>query len=248
MVNTTLGIDIGGSAVKGALVNTDTGELASERIRKVTREPLKPKEIVGLIATIQKELKYTGPIGAGFPGIIRHGIVCSSANLHKNWVGEDLPALIRAKTGQQASAINDADAAGLAEMRFGIQEAHNYHVVLFLTIGTGIGSAIFLDGKLLPNTEFGHIEIRGKDAEYRASAAIKRIEKLSWKAWGERFTEVLKKYEFLCSPDLIILGGGVSARFDAFSKYLKVDTKVVPAKLQNLAGIIGAAMAAKESL
>ena len=149
---------------------------------------------------------------------------------------------------RQGDRQNDADAAGLAEMRFGIPEARNKHVVLFLTVGTGIGSAFFLDGKLLPNTELGHVQVRGKDAEYRASAAVKRLEKLSWKAWGERFNEVLQTYEFLFSPDLIILGGGISTRFDDFSKYLKVDTQVLPAKLQNLAGIIGAAMAAREAL
>jgi polyphosphate glucokinase len=244
----TLGIDIGGSAVKGALVDTDSGELASERIRKVTRTILKPKEIVDLIIAIQQELKYSGPIGAGFPGIVRHGIIHSSANLHKAWIGENLGEMLFKATGQKGYVLNDADAAGLAEMRFGIPEARNKHVVLFLTVGTGIGSAFFLDGKLLPNTELGHVEIRGKDAEYRASAAVKRLENLSWKAWGERFNEVLQTYEFLFSPDLIILGGGISARFDDFSKYLKVDTQVLPAKLQNLAGIIGAAMAAREAL
>lgn len=244
----TLGIDIGGSAVKGALINTETGELVSERIRYGNRSVLEPAEIIHTIEKIRSELNYQGIIGAGFPGIVKDGIILSSANLHPEWVNANLAQMITKATHQPAVSINDADAAGLAEMRFGVKAAREKKVVLFLTIGTGIGSALFLNGQLLPNTELGHLKIRGRDAEHRASAAIKRIEKLSWKEWGQRLNEALETYEFLFSPDLFILGGGISAKFDSFSRYLKVSTPVVPAKLQNLAGIIGAAMAAAEAI
>ena len=243
----TLGIDIGGSATKGALVDTTTGTMVSERVRYETKPFEKPKVVIGLIEKIRKELDYRGPIGAGYPGVVKNGIALTAANVHADFVNADLAAWIYKKTEQPAVVINDADAAGLAEMRFGVAEAKNYHVVMFLTIGTGIGSAIFVDGKLMPNTEFGHIKIRGQDAEHMASAAVKAAEKLSWKAWGKRFTEVLETYEFLINPDLFILGGGLSAKFESFAKYLKNPTKTIPAKLENAAGIVGAAMAAHET-
>jgi len=166
--------------------------------------------------------------------------------MNKNFINADLSEMISAKTSLPSIVINDADAAGLAEMRFGVEVAKKYHVVMFITIGTGIGSAIFVDGKLMPNTEFGHLKIRGKDAEHRASDLIRREEKLSWKSWGKRFTEVLATYEFLLNPDLFILGGGISSKFDFFAEYLKNNTKTIPAKLENMAGIVGAAMAAHE--
>lgn len=241
-----LGIDIGGSATKGALVDTLTGELVSERVRIETEAFAKPKVIIAAVDSIRKTLGYQGMIGAGFPGIVKSGVSLTAANMHKSWVNADIAQMITGKTGQGAVVLNDADAAGLAEMRFGNEEARKHHTVLFLTIGTGIGSAIFVKGQLMPNTEFGHLKIRGKDAEHRASDAIRRQEKLSWRKWGERFSEALQTYEFLLNPDLIILGGGLSYRFELFAKYLKTGTRVVPAKLQNLAGIIGAAMAARE--
>lgn len=244
-----LGIDIGGSATKGALVDTETGELTSDRLRIGYKTVQTPAEIIAHIVKIKKDLGYDGPIGAGFPGVVRHGVIRTSANLHKGWIGADLLTMIRQATGQQTvSVINDADAAGLAEIRFGIKRDVSKSTVMFLTLGTGIGSAIFTNGQLMPNTEFGHLQIRGKDAETRASAAAKRIGKYTWKQWAVRLDEVLHVYEFLLGPDLFILGGGISPRFDKFSRYLTVDTEVIPAVLENTAGIIGAAMAVHEDL
>ena len=234
-----LGIDIGGSATKGAIVDTETGLLVSERVRIAYKTIQEPAVIVKSINKIKKELNYEGPIGAGFPGVVKHGQIFTSANLHKDWIGKNLETLIKEKTGQPALVLNDADAAGLAEMRFGDE-------ALFLTIGTGVGTALFVEGKLMPNTELGHIEIRGKEAEHRASGAVKTKEKLSWKEWASRFNNVLLTYEALLNPEIFVLGGGVSADFDKYSKYFTTEAPVVAAKLQNLAGIVGAAMAAHE--
>jgi len=198
------------------------------------------------VEKIRKKLDYHGVIGVGYPGVVKKGIAYTAANLHKNWIGTDIAQLLYNQTGQPVTVINDADAAGLAEMRFGVEDAHLYKTVFFLTVGTGIGSAIFVDGHLLPNTELGHLEVRGEEAEHRASDAVRRQKNLSWKRWGKRFTEVLKTYESLINPDLFIIGGGISSKFENYAEYLKIQTKILPAELENLAGIIGAAMAAKE--
>lgn len=244
----TLGIDIGGSAIKGGLVDLDKGVLVSERVRIETEPMFKPRAAAEIIEKIRKKLDYHGIIGVGYPGVVKKGVAHTAANLHKNWIGTDIAQLLSNQTGQPVTVLNDADAAGLAEMRFGVEDAHLYKSVLFLTVGTGIGSAIFVDGHLLPNTELGHLKIRGKDAEHRASDAVRQREELSWKKWGKRFTEVLQTYEFLINPDLFIIGGGISSKFENYAEYLKIQTKVLPAKLENLAGIIGAAMAAQETL
>ena len=243
----TLGIDIGGSATKGALVDTETGKMVSERIRYETETLVKPREVAALVEKIRKKLGYHGIIGAGYPGVVKNGVAMTAANLHKNWIGTDVAALIFNQTGQVTTVLNDADAAGLAEMRFGVEEARQYKTVLFLTVGTGIGSALFVDGHLIPNTELGHLKIRGKDAAHRASDAVRQRENLSWKKWGKRFTEVLQTYEFLFNPDLFILGGGISSKYESYAEYLKINTKILPAKLENTAGIIGAGMAAHEA-
>jgi polyphosphate glucokinase len=243
----TLGIDIGGSATKGALVDTETGKMVSERIRYETETLVKPREVAALVEKIRKKLGYHGIIGAGYPGVVKNGVAMTAANLHKNWIGTDVAALIFNQTGQVTTVLNDADAAGLAEMRFGVEGARQYKTVLFLTVGTGIGSALFVDGHLIPNTELGHLKIRGKDAEHRASDAVRQRENLSWKKWGKRFTEVLQTYEFLFNPDLFILGGGISSKYESYAEYLKINTKILPAKLENTAGIIGAGMAAHEA-
>ncbi len=243
-----LGIDIGGSATKGALVDTETGQLVSERIRHKSDKSKKPKEIVKDIHKIVKELNYNGIIGAGFPGIVKNGVIGTSANLHKDWIGANLAKMIEDETGNKAFILNDADAAGLAEFRFGSEEAHKANVVLFLTLGTGIGSALFVEGKMLQNTELGHLLLGKYEVEEHASAAVKTREKLTWKQWAERFNEGLKMYEYLFSPDLFILGGGISSHFDEYSNYFTIKTKIIPAKLQNLAGIVGAAVAAQEKL
>ena len=244
----TLGIDIGGSATKGALVDTETGQLVSKRIRYKSDKSKKPKDIVKDIKKIAKALNYDGIIGAGFPGIVKNGVIGTSVNLHKDWVNANLAQMIEEETGNKAFILNDADAAGMAESKFGSEEARITPVVMFLTLGTGIGTAIFVEGNLMQNTELGHMLIGKYTVEQLASAAVKTREKLTWKQWAVRFNEGLKAYEFLLNPDLFILGGGVSARFEKYEKYLNVNTKVIPAQLQNMAGIIGAAVAAKEKL
>jgi polyphosphate glucokinase len=243
----TLGIDIGGSAIKGALVDLEKGMLITERVRFETEPLYKPRTAAELVERIRKKLDYHGVIGVGYPGVVKKGVAVTAANLHPNWIGTDIAQLLSNQTGQPVAVLNDADAAGLAEMRFGVEEARMYKTVLFLTVGTGIGSAIFVDGHLMPNTELGHLKGRGKDAEHRASDAVRQREELSWKRWGKRFTEVLRTYESLLNPDLFIIGGGISSKFENYAEYLKIQTKTVPAKLENLAGIIGAAMAAQET-
>ena len=243
---TTLGIDIGGSGIKGALVDTSSGTLVSDRIRFSTPENPKPKLVAKIIIDIVKKLSYKGIIGAGFPGVVRHGITYTAANIHKDWIGCDANSLVSKVTGYPTFFLNDADAAGLAEMRFGIGKENKKGSVLFITVGTGIGSALFIDGILVPNLELGHLEIKGQEAEHRASDATRQIEKLSWKEWGRKFSRVLNTYEKLFNPDLFILGGGISSRYEKYAHYLDVKTKIMPAKLENLAGIIGAAMAAEE--
>jgi len=244
----TLGIDIGGSGIKGAIVDLKTGELLSERVRIPTPQKSKPKKIATVINNILTELNYKGVIGVGFPGVVKDGRTLSAANIHNNWINCNAAEMIKESTGQKTYILNDADAAGLAEMRFGMGKKHSKGLVLFLTIGTGIGSAFFLNGNLIPNTELGHLEVNGKEAEARASDAIRQIKDLTWQVWAARFSEVLRTYEKLFNPDLFILGGGISSRFNKYSKYLDIKTKTVPAKLENLAGIIGAALAAAENL
>ncbi len=237
-----LGIDIGGSGIKGALVDTASGELLSERIRLATPEGARPEDVAEVVADLVRKLNYSGPIGCGFPAVVLNGIVMTAANVHETWVGKDINQLLGAATGQPVYALNDADAAGMAEMRFGVGRLQSKGVIIMLTIGTGIGSAIFVDGKLVPNTEFGHMEIRGKDAEKRASDAARKRKDLSWKEWAERFSEFLNRLEWLFWPDLFILGGGISKETDKYLHYLKVRTKIVPAELENQAGIVGAAL------
>jgi len=243
---TTLGIDIGGSGIKGAIVDTSSGSLVSDRIRFSTPENPKPKVVAKIIVDIVNKLEYKGFIGVGFPGVVRQGIAYSAANIHKDWIGCDANSLVSKATGHPTYFLNDADAAGLAEMRFGIGKENKKGSVLFITVGTGIGSALFIDGILVPNLELGHLDIKGKEAEHRASDATRQIEKLSWKEWGRKFSRVVNTYEKLINPDLLILGGGISSRFEKYAQYLDVKTKIMPAKLENLAGIIGAAMAAEE--
>jgi polyphosphate glucokinase len=194
---------------------------------------------------INQHFDYSGPVGVGFPSIVQHGIVLSAANISKNWLGQNLNVLLSQETGNKIFGVNDADAAGIAEMKFGIGQEYQKGVVILLTIGTGIGSAIFSDGVLVPNTEFGHMKIRGKDAEHRASDAIRQIEDLSWRKWGERFNEILLTLEDLFSPDLFVIGGGISKKFEKYAKYFTIQTKTMPALLLNQAGIVGAAMFAK---
>ena len=241
-----LGIDVGGSAVKGALVDLKMGEFASSRIRLETPKNNSPGNISKLIQKIVKHFEHKGPVGCGFPAMVKNNIAFSAANIHPGWVGIDVASLFSQKAGNQFHIINDADAAGIAEMEYGAGRNCHRGVVLLLTLGTGIGTAIISDGHLLPNTEFGHLKIRGKDAEKRASASIKKQKGLSWKAWAKRLQEFLVEMEILISPDLIIIGGGVSKDADKFLPLLHTSAKIIPARLLNRAGIVGAALYAKQ--
>lgn len=239
-----LGIDIGGSGIKGAPVDTDTGTLLAERLRIATPIPAKPRPVADVVAKIAQHFEWTGPIGCGFPAVVQEGVTMTAANIHPRWIEKKAAELFAEKTGCLVRVLNDADAAGIAEMTFGAGKGQK-GVVLLVTIGTGLGTALFVDGILVPNTEFGHIEIRGKDAERRASDAVRKEKDLSWKKWANRLDEYLLRMERLVWPDLIILGGGVIKEHENFLPRLTVKAKVVPAEFLNEAGIVGAALAAR---
>jgi polyphosphate glucokinase len=241
-----LGIDIGGSGIKGAPVNLKTGLLSAKRVRFPTPQPASPAEVAKTVARLVKKFKWQGAVGCGFPAVIRRGVALTAANVDKSWIGTDAARLFSQAAGCPVMVINDADAAGLAEMRFGAGKGRQ-GVVFTITIGTGLGSALFVDGKLVPNTELGHIEVRSKDAERRASDAVRQRKELSWKEWAVRFNEYLLTLERLFYPDLFILGGGASKKTEKFLPYLTVQAEVLPAQLLNDAGIVGAALAAKEA-
>jgi polyphosphate glucokinase len=243
-LNEILGIDIGGSGIKGAPVDVDSGSLLAPRFRLRTPNPAKPRPVAETVGEVVRHFAWSGPIGCGFPAVVQSGVVRSAANIHNKWIGVDAQALFAETCGYPVKVVNDADAAGLAEMTFGAGQGRK-GVVLVITIGTGLGSALFTDGHLVPNTELGHIEIDGEDAETRASDAARQREKLSWKRWGKRFNKYLSTLEYLFSPDLIILGGGISKDHEKFLPLLKLRAEVQPAKLLNEAGIIGAALAAR---
>jgi polyphosphate glucokinase len=236
-----LGLDIGGSGIKGALVDCEQGTMITDRHRIPTPEGARPDDVAQEVQEIVSFFKYEGPIGCGFPALIQHGVACSAANVSDQWMGTNINHLLSHATGQPVYTLNDADAAGIAEMRFGVGQEYQDGVVILLTLGTGIGSAIFTNGVLLPNTEFGHLMIRGKDAEHRASDQARQLEDLSWKKWARRLNEYLNELEKLFSPDLFIIGGGVSKKHDKFFPLLELKTKIVPAQLLNQAGIVGAA-------
>lgn len=240
-----LGIDIGGSGIKGGIVDTDVGNMISERHRIDTPRPATPKAIVAVMESIVTHFKWAGPIGCGYPGVVRGQALMTAANLDKSCIGSYLGAMLAEKVGSPVWVINDADAAGLAEIHFGAG-AGRQGIVILITVGTGLGSALFIDGKLVPNTELGHLWLeRGLEAEKYAAGSIKKKEDLSLKAWAKRFDEYLKYVRMLFSPDLFIVGGGIAKKADKFLNYLKVDTPVVAAQQGNLAGIVGAAMAAR---
>lgn len=238
----TLGIDIGGSGIKGAPVDTETGVLLEERYRVVTPQPATPEAVADCVEKIVQHFDWTGRIGCGFPSAIKQGVVMTAANVDSSWIGTDGKALFEQRTGCKVNLINDADAAGLAEMHFGAGKNHR-GVVIMITLGTGIGTALFTNGELLPNAELGHIEIRGKDAESRASEAAKDRKGLSWAEWAVRLNEYFSHIERLLWPDLIIVGGGASKHWERFAPLLTVHAQIVPARLLNQAGIIGAALA-----
>jgi polyphosphate glucokinase len=240
-----LGIDIGGSGIKGAPVNIDTGEMLAERVRIPTPEPARPKDVAEVVAELARQFDWRGPIGCGFPAVIRSGVALTAANIDPKWIETNAAALFSQTTNCPVLVINDADAAGLAEMSFGAGKGR-MGTVLICTLGTGIGTALFTNSHLLPNTELGHLKIRGKDAEHRAADSIRKEKELSWKRWAKRLDEYLLEMERLFWPDLIILGGGVIKDHEKFIPRLTVQSEVVPARLLNDAGIVGAALAAQK--
>lgn len=242
-----LGIDIGGSGIKGALVDVDKGELVTERHRIPTPQPAAPDDVADVVAEIVKHFGYEGPIGCTFPAVVKGGVTLTAANVDDGWIGIDAEGLLEEKIGQRVLVINDADAAGIAEFAFGAGYGHGGTVVV-LTFGTGIGSAIFVHGRLVPNTEFGHMELNGMKAEHYAADSARKREDLSWKKWGKRVSEFLDMMDTLFSPDLYIIGGGVSKKHEKYFEYIKTTTPVLPAKMRNEAGIIGAALAAADLL
>lgn len=243
-----LGVDIGGSGIKGAVVDTVTGELLTERHRIETPQPATPEAVAAVLAQLVLHFNWTGSVGCGFPAAIQHGVARTAANISKAFIGTDIDALFSEATNCPCYNVNDADAAGMAEMQFG-EGARQAGVVLLVTIGTGLGTALFTDGHLIPNTELGHLYLdNGLEAERYASDAVRKIEDLGWKAWGNRFNAYLTLMENLFWPDLIILGGGASKKFDKFKEQLKVVAPVKPAAFLNQAGIVGAALFAKSKL
>lgn len=237
-----LGIDIGGTGIKGTPVDVTTGELIGERFRLETPQPATPEAVVATVAQIVTHFDWKGPIGVGFPSVVKYGKVETAANIDKSWIGKDAAGMIAEATGCGPVAVgNDADVAGLAEATFG--EGKGKSGLIFLcTLGTGIGTAFILDGKLIPNTELGHIQLKGMDAEHYAAESVREKEDLSWEKWAKRVNRYLTMIEDLFWPDLIIVGGGVSKKADKFFPLLSLRTPVVPASLQNEAGIVGAAL------
>ncbi len=241
-----LGIDIGGSGIKGAPVDVEKGVLTRERFRIPTPEPSTPDAVGDVVAEIVRYFAWKGPVGCTFPAIVQHGITHSAANVDAGWMHFDAEPFLRQKTGCPLRLVNDADAAGLAEAAFGAAKGVP-GVVMLLTFGTGIGSALLMDGKLVPNLELGHLEIRGKDAETRASDLARAQKDLSWSKWAKRVNEFLARLELYFSPDLFVIGGGVSKNYAKFGGYLQAErAKIVPAQLLNEAGIVGAAIAAAD--
>ncbi|MCP3804497.1 ROK family protein [Allokutzneria sp. A3M-2-11 16] len=244
------GVDIGGSGIKGCVVDFEAGVLDGERLRVPTPQPSTPDAVADVVAEIVDKFSWDGPVGVTLPCVMKRGVALSAANVDKAWIGTDAAALFADRLDrpkEDVVVLNDADAAGLAEMRFGAGAGRD-GVVVLLTFGTGIGSAVFLDGKLVPNTEFGHLEVDGHDAEKRAAASVKEDKELSWEQWAARVNRYLQVLEGLVWPDLIIAGGGVSKKAHKWLPLLDVRTPIVPASLKNDAGIVGAAAAAASGL
>jgi polyphosphate glucokinase len=247
-----LGIDIGGTGVKAALVDLDTGALASRRVRVTTPKPSTPDAVAEtcrqVVAEVEAERGFPEkmPVGAGLPCVVKGGRVMTAANIDKGWIGVDAAELFGKALGRNVLALNDADAAAIAEDRFGAGRDFR-GTVLLLTIGTGIGSGLLVDGKLVPNTEFGHIEFKGRDAERQLSGLARERRRLRWKAWAVQFNDYLARLELYVWPDLIIIGGGVSKVFRKYKEWLNARAPIVPAQFLNTAGIIGAALAAADA-
>ncbi|QRX94083.1 MULTISPECIES: polyphosphate--glucose phosphotransferase [Streptomyces] len=244
------GVDIGGSGIKGAPVDLERGELVDERYKVLTPHPATPEAVADCVKEVVDHFGWTGPVGATFPGVVTGGTTRTAANVDKRWIGTDAAALLTGRLGgdtggSPVTLLNDADAAGLAEMQFGAGRGRTGTVIV-LTFGTGIGSAVFIDGRLVPNTELGHLELHGHDAEKRASTKAKEDEELNWQQWAHRVQKYLAHVEMLFSPALFVIGGGVSRKAEKFLPLIEgIRAEIVPARLQNNAGIVGAAMAAR---
>ncbi|MFJ6105072.1 polyphosphate--glucose phosphotransferase [Streptomyces sp. NPDC092359] len=240
------GVDIGGSGIKGAPVDLERGALAEERYKVLTPQPATPDGVAGCVVEVVEHFGWTGPVGVTFPGVVTGSTVRTAANVDKSWIDVDAGALLGERLGgRPVTVLNDADAAGTAEMTYGAGRGRGGTVIL-LTLGTGIGSALFVDGRLVPNTELGHLELKGHDAETRASTKAKEDEDLTWEHWAKRrLTKYLAHVEMLFSPELFIIGGGVSRKADRFLPLIEgIRAEIVPAELQNNAGIVGAGMTA----
>jgi len=238
------GIDVGGSGIKGGIVDLDTGQLIGDRVKLLTPKPSTPSAVAKTIAAIVNEFGWSGPLGVTYPGVVTHGIVRTAANVDKSWIGTNVRDIISSElNGQEVAVLNDADAAGLAEVRYGAGK-DTTGVVVLLTFGTRIGSAVIHNGILLPNTEFGHLEVGGKEAEHRAGSSVRDRRGWSYKKWAKQVTKVLVAIESAMCPELFIAGGGISRNADNWVPLLQNRTPVVPASLENTAGIVGAAMAA----
>jgi polyphosphate glucokinase len=244
--NVVMGVDIGGTGIKGAPVDIDKGELVGERLRILTPQPATPKAVADVVSEVVEHFSWNGPVGATFPAVVKDGVTLSAANVDKEWIGANAEDLFTERLDLPVTVVNDADAAGLAEMRFGAGRGRN-GVVLTITLGTGIGCGMFLDGKLVPNTEFGHIEIDGKDAETIAADSVRERKELSWTKYATRVEQYLRRLDALLWPDLIIIGGGASKKAEKFLPLIDVRPEVVAATLQNEAGIVGAALAAADA-
>jgi polyphosphate glucokinase len=247
MTDLVLGIDVGGSAVKAGLVDVESGRVASELISAATPRPSTPPALTAVIAGLAARLPGpTGTVGIAFPSVIKHGIARTAANIDHSWIGTDGAALAARALGRPALLLNDADAAGVAEMRWGAGRGTN-GVVIMVTLGTGIGTALFCDGTLFPNTELGHLELHGGDAEKWASAHVRTVERLDFPDWIARVNEYLAALHRLLWPDMFILGGAVSERFAEFAPLLRSAAVLRPAHFAGQAGVVGAALAAAEA-
>jgi polyphosphate glucokinase len=250
MAQAVLGIDIGGSFIKFAPVDVDRGETLAETAQIDLPQPATPARLTEAIRAIMKSLKWSGPIGIGYPGVVKQGRTLSAAHMDSSFVCHDWLCDLRKLTEESVALINDADAAGLAEVRFGAARdfsAPSSGTVLVITLGTGIGSALFVCGRLLPNTEFGHMQMGEREAEEWAAASVRIKDNLDWPDYGKRVNRFFREMDRLISPDLIVVGGGISENFDKFRAHIKVACPVVAAQLGNRAGLIGAALAAKLS-
>lgn len=240
------GVDIGGSGVKGAVVDLQTGDFVGERVKIATPKPATPEAVAEVVRQIVRECEWEGPVGITLPSVVTQQVARTAANIDASWVGANVHGLFTEALGREAvSVLNDADAAGIAEVAFG-DDAARSGAVIFLTFGTGIGSAFLVDGTLFPNTELGHMLIDGTEAEHFASSAAKDRDELSYKKWAKRVDTILHEYDRLFNPTAFVVGGGISRHADKWVPLLTVDTPVVPAALRNRAGIVGAAMAAQD--